>query len=131
MPIARRGSREKPSSNSMGTQSPVHERSTCVFAGKMFRVSTSIGCRRPRDDGVDDDCVDDDARDRGRPCERGDFIARDAPRAGGRARSRDRRRGVDAIRSKVSKGAQGGGLGLESRTVKFTREKKVRENFDS
>jgi len=131
MPIARRGSREKPSSNSMGTQSPVHERSTCVFAGKIFRVSTSIASIVVDAIVVHAVVARSTTADRGRPCERGDFIARDAPRAGGRARSRDRRRGVDAIRSKVSKGAQGGGLGLESRTVKFTRGKKVRENFDS
>jgi len=108
----------------MGTQSPVHERSTCVFAGKIFRVSTSIASIVVDAIVVHAVVARSTTADRGRPCERGDFIARDAPRAGGRARSRDRRRGVDAIRSKVSKGAQGGGLGLESRTVKFTRGKK-------
>jgi len=39
----------------------------CIACDKIpaFARTSSIGCRRPRDDGVDDDCVDDDARDRG------------------------------------------------------------------
>jgi hypothetical protein len=97
MPIAR-VFRAKNLPRVRGGSSPVHERSIYVFARTIFRVSKSIA--RIVDGIVVHGVVArSTTADRGRPCERGDFIARDAPRAGGRELSRDRRRGVDAILS--------------------------------